>query len=230
VLAYLESLQAVQLVDRRPTSAEPALRRFGKIVLPHSQRVRVRLAATHAIEARERRRASQLATRQPLRLHLGSGTAPKESWINVDLVGDRVDLAWDVTRPLPFAADAVDAIFHEHLFTVLELHEGFAMMNDAHRVLRHGGVLRVGVPNAWKEMSELWPEEDAAPLPRLVTMQEVLYYPGNRSAYDVETLQFLLGAVGFVQIEERRFGDSRLVPCPDSERRREGTVYVEALK
>ena len=48
--------------------------------------------------------------------------------------------------------------------------------------------------------------------------------------YDEQLLVAVLAAAGFVEVAVRDFGDSRLVPCPDTEMRRAGTLYVEGVK
>jgi predicted SAM-dependent methyltransferase len=112
---------------------------------------------------------------------------------------------------------------------VLPLSAGLAQLRDAYRLLRLGGVLRIAVPDPWKDESDL-PAVAGATLPRLLVMQEVLYYPDNRTMYDADTLTLVLRAVGFSLAEQRQFGESRLEPCPDSEHRREWSIYVEAVK
>jgi transposase InsO family protein len=79
---------------------------------------------------------------------LGSGGERKAGWVNVDLLGDPVDVAWNLASPLPFAPESVDAVFHEHLLEHLPLQVGAALMQECYRVLKPGGILRVGVPRS----------------------------------------------------------------------------------
>jgi predicted SAM-dependent methyltransferase len=186
---------------------------------------------------RERRRARGLAQRSPLLLHLGFGGYRKEGWVNVDLIGDRGDLIWDVRRPLPFSDATVDAIFHEHLLEHLLARDGLAFLLDSARVLRPGGILRVGVPDAGAYtnsdlrhrqafIERVRPGRPTA----ILAMQEVFYEPDHHTMYDFETLAYFLRAVGFPEPEQRAFGESRLSPCPDSEHREAETLWVEAIK
>jgi predicted SAM-dependent methyltransferase len=230
IVAYAEQLDTSRARELKPRRTDPPLRRLGKHVVPQRLRRPVRLAATRLRGGREEQRAAALAAaRGALRLHLGSGPVRKQGWTNVDLVGDSVDLAWDLTQPLPFPDGSVAAIFHEHFLVVFPLSAGLAQLRDSYRVLEPGGILRIGVPDPWKDRSDL-PAVAGKSFPRLLVMQEVFYYPDNKTMYDGETLALLLRAVGFSSVEERRFGESRLEPCPDSEHRREWTVYVEAVK
>jgi hypothetical protein len=48
--------------------------------------------------------------------------------------------------------------------------------------------------------------------------------------YDFETLEVMLREVGFAVVKRSAFGEGRLTPSPDSEGRRQETLYVEAIK
>lgn len=97
---------------------------------------------------------------------LGCGTRPYEAdilahaarYVGVDwsktLHGLRADVAADVSRPLPLRDGAADAVT---AFEVLEhLAEPGAMLGEAHRILRPGGVLMLSVPFQWWVHEEPW--------------------------------------------------------------------------
>jgi len=217
--------------------ADSVARRAARLVLPRPLRAPARRFLTDAVEIRERRKVATLASRYPLQFHLGSGGTPKSGWVNVDLVGDPVDLAWNCERRLPFSDATVDALFHEHLLEHLPLKGGLDLSIECYRLLKPGGILRVGVPDvarllrSWLDQSDEFVQSvrPGRPTPFLA-VQEVFYCCGHRTLYDFETLALLCRAAGFEVIEQRDFGDSRLSPCPDSEHRRSETLYVEAVK
>lgn len=209
---------------RTPAPA-PLVRRVGRRVVPQRFRLKSRVAATAAASRRAIRRAGELAGGGSLRLHLGSGPARKDGWINVDLVGDEVDLTWNILRPLPFQSGTVEAIFHEHVLEHLSLEEGYALAQESYRLLRPGGVLRIGVPDCGTPEVG-WPD---APT-RLLALHEFFAEPGHQTMYDAETLGLILRAARFGVVEQRAFGESRIEPPPDSEHRRVGSLYVEAVK
>jgi hypothetical protein len=60
-------------------------------------------------------------------------------------------------------------------------------------------------------------------------VSEVAYHYGHRSLWDEATLVGLLGELGFTA-HARAFGESALEEAPDSEHRRDETLYVEATK
>lgn len=201
---------------------------------------------TRALQPWARRRAGRIeAGGQPggretgadarLRLHLGCGASYKEGWVNVDLAGARVDLPWDLTRPLPFAPGSIGAIFHEHLLEHLTYAEGLELHRRCRALLRPGGLLRIGVPDAGAALgsygapeaaggweAERWP----TPLARLASLA---YDHGHRAIYDAETLELACLAAGFSHAERREPGAGDLQPNPDSPARRDSSLYVEAI-
>lgn len=222
--ALVESYLARRRANRTPAPA-PLVRRVGRRVVPQRFRLQTRVAATAVASPRARHSAEAIRAADPLRLHLGSGPARKDGWVNVDLVGDDVDLTWNILKPLPFTDGSVDAIFHEHVLEHLSIEDGYDLARESHRLLRPGGVLRIGVPDCGTP-DIAWPD---APT-RLLALHEFFAEPGHQTMYDAETLALLLRAAGFEAVEQRDFGESQIEPAPDSEHRRVGSLYVEAVK
>lgn len=83
-----------------------------------------------------------------IRVHLGPGQENYlDGWINVDanMFTGRCDMWLDLRNRLPFSDDAVDAAYSHHVIEHLpELRRHFA---DVFRILKPGGVYRVGGPN-----------------------------------------------------------------------------------
>lgn len=214
----------------------PPLSGLARALLPENAAPVLRWVLTDLLRPWAQRRASALRDRSPLLLHLGSGRFPKVGWVNIDLIGVPVDLPWNLARGIPFPTGRADAVFHEHLLEHLSLVAGYRLLRECARVLRSGGVLRVGVPDAGAYLRSYAGMDDFIARLRpgrptaLLAVQEVFYRHGHRSAYDLETLQLLCRAAGFVRVEQRPFGQSRLCPVPDSPHRRGETLYVEAVK
>jgi len=154
--------------------------------------------------------------------------------VNVDLVGSAAELYWDVRRRLPFDDGSVSVVFSEHMLEHLDIDAAYAFIRECRRVLAPGGIVRIGVPNF-----ELYAASYANDGPfietarpgrptALLAVSEVVYEFGHRSIWDSTTLCLFLDAVGFVGAQPRSFGLSAIDPCPDSPRRRNETLYVEA--
>lgn len=95
-------------------------------------------------------------------------------------------------------------------------------------------MLRVAVPDAGACLRSYAGVADpdwalSQPTPMLA-VQALFYEHGHRAMYDEELLVGTLAAAGFAEAAARAFGNSRLSPCPDSEVRRDGTLYVEGVK
>jgi len=230
---YLDSLAA----SPAPAAGGRLPHRVARTLLTPSRRGAVALAMTEAKRPRERRRAETAARGGNLRLHLGSAWGPKEGWFNIDLAGHPVDLAWNLARGLPFPDGSAEAIFHEHLLEHLPLEAAAKLMEESHRVLCPGGVMRIAVPDAGRylvsyanEGQGLIAEYRPGRPTNLLAAQEVFYRHGHRSAWDLVTLELFVRAAGFEQCEERGFGKSRIEPCPDSPHRERESIYVEAVK
>lgn len=237
LLEYLARVEQERADSFGPRPEDSPARRAARRMFPAPLRMKPRLAATAALRPREAKKISALPAAGPLRLHLGSGNERKEDWVNVDLAGYPVDVAWNLAQPLPLPDGSADGVFHEHLLEHLTLSEGLALAEESYRLLRPGGVLRIGVPDAGEGIRS-YSEEPSGFLERvrpgcptpLLALEAIFYYPGHKTMYDFETLELLLSAAGFERPERRAFGESGLDPVPDSPHRREETLYVEAVR
>ena len=83
------------------------------------------------------------------KLHLGCGSQILDGYVNVDIVGGPgVDLVCDVAQGIPLETarfeEALAVDFLEHVPPTRTIF----VMNEIHRVLRPGGILRAHVPEA----------------------------------------------------------------------------------
>ena len=111
---------------------------------------------------------------------------------------------------------------------------------QSHRVLKPGAVMRAAIPDASKYIrSYCDPEHDFLNgwrdiahrgLPPLLGLQEEFYGFGHCTIYDYETFAFFCETVGFASVQERRFGESAVQPCPDSEWRITDSFYADVVK
>jgi predicted SAM-dependent methyltransferase len=194
---------------------------------------------TTAILPVERRRARRWsASPTAIRLHLGCADNYLPGWLNVDLFrpGRRLDLFWDLRRPLPVPADSVQVVFTEHLLEHLSGSQALQVVRDCARVLSSEGVLRVGVPDLGRYIRSYAGEDPLIDEVRpgrptkALAFCEVFYRFGHRSMYDFDTLRALCLEAGFADVEPSRFGEGRIQPSPDSAARRAETLYVDAIK
>jgi SAM-dependent methyltransferase len=234
--AYFAQSEAKQRLLRQTKPTDSSARAVLKNLVPVRYRGTARMLLTDVLRARERRKAQAIMRSPGLRLHLGSGGEHKSGWVNIDLLGDPVELAWNLAIPLPFESGSADAVFHEHLLEHLPLPAGATLMRECHRVLKPGGILRVGVPDAGKLVRSYAGERgylEALHLgcpTAMLAVQELFYWHRHCAMFDAETLRLFFAASGFADPRERGFGESDLGPAPDTDRRRAETLYMEARK
>jgi predicted SAM-dependent methyltransferase len=167
-------------------------------------------------------------------LHLGCGWAHKEGWLNIDLFATRADICWDLRLGIPFADGSVEAIFHEHMLEHLSLRDGFSITQECLRVLKPGGLLRIGVPDAGlcidSYAGKADPDWAQSQVTGMLAVQALFYENGHCAMYDAETLTLMCLAAGFAEAYHREWGEGWIQPSPDSPARRDGTLYVDARK
>jgi predicted SAM-dependent methyltransferase len=234
---YFSRVDAIQQRLRSDKPSDPRLRLLVRKIVPPGFRGTARMLLTDAAMPWERRKLREIKARPgPLRLHLGCGGEAKPGWVNIDLIGDPVELAWNLARGVPFEDGSVSAIFHEHLLEHIPLRAGVGLMDECFRVLEPGAILRIAVPDAGKliesyngdrdYLESLHPERPT----KLLAVQELFYWHRHMTMYDAETLGLLFRAAGFDDPKERVFGDTELEDAPDTPWRAPETLYMEARK
>jgi predicted SAM-dependent methyltransferase len=170
--------------------------------------------------------------RIPVRLNLGSGFAPKPGWTNIDLIGAPRAIPWNLAKGIPYPEGSVDAVFHEHFLEHLPMPVGLALTKECKRVLRPGGVLRFGVPDAEavirsyaRQINTAWAESKPT---AMLAVSTLFYEDGHCAMYDSLTLEMLCRAAGFREVSRAYDGESRIRPCPDDPERF-GSAWVEAV-
>lgn len=85
-------------------------------------------------------------------LHLGCGPFIFEGfgYVNIDSKEELREsgvFIMDVTKPLPYSDNSVDGIVSMHMVVELPWRQMIEHFKDCYRVLKPGGVLRIGVPH-----------------------------------------------------------------------------------
>jgi predicted SAM-dependent methyltransferase len=154
----------------------------------------------------------QPGVREPLRLHIGGETV-KQGWkiVNVkplpgvDYIGSATDLS-------AFADATVDEVYGSHIYEHLTYSgELLQALREAYRVLRPGGMIRIGVPDL-TVLCRLFLSPDLSTQERFWVMR--LIYGGqtddwdyHKGGYSADLLGEYLHAAGFREITHvDRFG------------------------
>lgn len=241
--SYLDFVAQQHKAQKNTKPTDSALRRLAKHAVPVRLRSRARFLVTDALTPLSRRKAARLArtgsAETGFRLHIGSGGEHKDGWINIDLAGDPVELVWNLKRGLPFPDRSAEAVFSEHLLEHIPLPGVVQTLRECHRVLKPGGIMRVGVPDAgtllesYAKGGEGFIETTRPGRPTaMLAVQELFYWYEHCTMYDRETLSWLLAATGFTdEVHRCEPMETRLpVPAPDTERRWAETMYLETTR
>ena len=81
-------------------------------------------------------------------LNLGCGERFHTDWINLDLTGGRPGVtAHDLAKGIPFQSETVDAVYLAAVFEHIRRNEAADFLAEVFRVLKPGGIVRIGVPD-----------------------------------------------------------------------------------
>jgi SAM-dependent methyltransferase len=215
-----------------------------KRILSPGERAALRtFLAERAIAAHHRqglKRIQRESLHRPARLNLGCGRRKKEGFLNVDL-SPAADLTLDLRNGLPFESDCCDLIFSEHCFEHLDYPEPISLLlRECLRVLKPNGILSFSVPETEWPLTDYRDGPDA---PYFRACREHAWHPKDcttrlehinyhfrqdnqhRFAYDLETAEKVMKAVGFADVQRRAYD-----PALDSEHRRVGSLFISARK
>lgn len=160
-----------------------------------------------------------------LQLHIGSGPYNLDGWINLDIFP--AQLSTNVLWGLPFTDGQCRTVFLSHLLEHLFYPtDAIAMLQEIHRILEPGGVVRIVVPDieqclrAYQENNseffekrvEHWGAGDGS----ATRLEHFLSYAGagpdpawlfeaHKFGYDFETLERALQRAGFKSIVRSSF-------------------------
>lgn len=81
-------------------------------------------------------------------LNLGCGDRYREGWTNVDFISrDKHVLQYDLRKPLPFANNTFDVVYHSHILEHFTKEDAQKFINECFRVLKPGGIVRIAIPD-----------------------------------------------------------------------------------
>jgi len=182
-------------------------------------------------------------------LEVGCGQNYHSHFVHLDyLWHPGIDVCWDITRGLPFAAGTFKGVFSEHCLEHFSLPAALFNLREIYRVLAPGGTARIVVPdgglylqiysdrlNPAAEINFPYEESDVFEDIRtpMLSVNRIFYVDrdslfGHRTLYDFPLLAALMTKVGFVNVQKCKFGKGRdpqlLV---DAAGRRIESLYVE---
>lgn len=173
----------------------------------------------------------------PVLVNLGCGKDYRAGYINVDInIVFKRDMWLDLRNPLPFRDTTVHGIFCSHTFEHFAHEQTLRLARECRRVLRPGGVLRVGVPDfvpaieAYMAGNLAWLRSEGRSAGRRFS-DHVLAQANHKLLFDYGYLEELLHDAGFAEVQRAQYGQggwplSQQMAALDN--RPEITVFAEA--
>lgn len=149
------------------------------------------------------------------RLNWGCGAHVARGWINSDLkTGEGVDLVADIRKGLPLGSESIDYAVSVHALPELAYGELVPVLEELHRVLKRGGVLRLCLPDLRRGIDafqrgdlayfKVDPAEVESAGGRFIV--HMLWYGYSRTLFTPDFTEELLQKAGFVDVRECAFG------------------------
>jgi SAM-dependent methyltransferase len=178
---------------------------------------------------------------QARRLNWGCGTQPEPGWINSDRKeGAGIDISCDIREGLPLAEGSIDYAVSIHALPEVPYPDLLPVLRELRRVLKPGGVLRLGLPNmerafdAYRRGDRDWfliPDDEMHSVGgKLIT--QLVWYGYSRTLFVPEFAEELCRRAGFAEVRQLAGGQTAS-PFPDIvalDDRPLESFFVEAVK
>jgi predicted SAM-dependent methyltransferase len=174
-------------------------------------------------------------------MNWGSGENPDVGWINSDLKpGPGVDIACDIRDGLPLETSSLDYIVSHHALVEVPMPEIVGVLRELRRVLKPGGVLRLGLPDLDKGIKAylendldyfLVPDEDATTIGgKFIT--QVLWYGYSRTLFTRDFAGEFLQKAGFREVVDCAFRETKSEhpEIVEQDTRERESFFVDATK
>jgi predicted SAM-dependent methyltransferase len=174
------------------------------------------------------------------RLNWGCGLKPVPGWLNSDRrAAEGIDLVADIRHGLPLDDGCVDYAVAIHALQDLAWLEIVPALKELRRVLRPGGVLRLGLPDmdraiaAWRRGDAAYfhvPDHDAASIGGKLVAQ-LIWYGSTRTPMNADAAREFLERAGYCEIRRCSFRETasrypEIVSLDDRERE---SLFMEAV-
>ncbi|MBN8596290.1 MAG: methyltransferase domain-containing protein [Planctomycetes bacterium] len=150
--------------------------------------------------------AGQQSKSAPLRLHIG-GHEKREGWTIMDtLPGPQVDILGNCRDLSQFADGSVAEIYASHVYEHLSyMNELVPALEEAFRVLKSGGLLRLGVPDL-EVLCRLFLKPGQTPenrghLMRIMLGGQIDEFDYHKSAFWFDAVRDVLTQIGFKGVQ-----------------------------
>jgi SAM-dependent methyltransferase len=175
------------------------------------------------------------------RLNWGCGGHPEPGWINSDRkAGPGIDISCDIREGLPLAEASIDYAVSIHALPEVPYPDLVPVLGELRRVLKPGGVLRIGLPNLENAMDAyrrgdrayfLIPDEEMSTLGGKLIAQ-LVWYGYSRTIFVPEFAEELLRTAQFSEVRHLDTGKtaSQFADIVSLDDRPLESFFVEAVR
>lgn len=173
------------------------------------------------------------------RLHWGCGSVTPSGWINVDVrAGAGIDIACDILAGIPLDDGCIDYIASQHALQDIKIHDQIKAIRELRRILKPGGVLRLGLPDldraidAYKDgQADYFLVKDWDTISGNF-ISHVLWHNYTHTPFTYEFAEELLRKAGFREVRRAAYRRtaSRYPEIVELDGRERESFFVEAWK
>jgi SAM-dependent methyltransferase len=128
----------------------------------------------------------------------------------------------DLVNGIPAEDNSLDLIYHSHMLEHLSYEDGINFIKECYRTLKPNGRMRILVPdlelwiNAYSSKNRFFFEQYRKILNSDIYVTNASIFMGmlhnheHKCGYDFESLSWVLGNAGFVEVEKKLYADSQI--------------------
>lgn len=131
---------------------------------------------------------------------------------------------------VPLSDNSVDLIYSSHALEHIFLEEAHALLKDAYRALKEGGLIRLAVPDLEYALRLYQSGAKEQALDFFFSRNRSGYLNHHHYMYDFELLKNLLEKAGFVKVQRCGFRQGNMPDATVLDNRPEETLFIEARK
>lgn len=175
------------------------------------------------------------------RLNWGCGSWIQPGWINADMKDDpRQEISCDIRDGLPLEDGSIDYAVSIHALPEVPYPDLVPVLTELRRVLKPGGVLRLGLPDvnrlidAYRRGDRAFfqvPDEEMASLGGKFIVH-LIWYGYTRTFFNYEFMAEALEKAGYRDVRECGYRETRSAHpgIIELDNREEESFFVEAVK
>lgn len=131
------------------------------------------------------------------KIQFGCGGNRLNGWENYDY-------EIDISKPLPFNNDSVDAILAEHVLEHINIHQAWNFIEECYRILKKDGFIRLAVPcvsKIFKESDEEYYQfikrHGWGEATKKDAVKSIIFNHGHQTMWEQSSLDAIVQSMGF---------------------------------